>query len=261
MIITLLTDFGVADHYVAAMKGVIAGIAPEARVIDVTHEVSPFNVVQGAFLLYQAVPWFPQGTIHVAVVDPRVGSSRAPMAVETRRAILVGPNNGLLMPAARELGFIGARAIHNPKYVLKKSWTFHGRDVFSPVAAYLAMGVPTEELGPPIESPTELELWLPEFQKGRVVGTFLHVDHFGNLITNIPTGRLSDKMLGAKHFTLKLGKRKLSVKAAKSYFEGSRGEILLLPGSGGFVEISMNRGSAASFLVASPGDGFELLVD
>lgn len=183
-IITLTTDFGTRDGFVGIMKGVILSIAPEVRIVDIGHWVKPQDVLEGQFLLIRAVTYFPKGTIHVAVIDPDVGTARRPIAVERDEMILVGPDNGLFTP-----WLDGAAVYHltNSRYFLDKpSATFHGRDIFAPVAAHLAGGVPPAEMGERIDDPVRLEIPKPKIKKGTIRGEVIHIDYFGNLITNIP---------------------------------------------------------------------------
>ncbi len=255
-IITLLTDFGTRDYYVSSMKGVILSIAPNAIIIDITHEVEPFNVLQAAFLLYQAVRWFPTWTIHVAVVDPGVGSERKPLAIKTRKCVLIGPDNGVLMPAANYFGIIEVREIRR-KFFECTSHTFHGRDVFAPAAANLVAGMKLEELGPVIRSPKKLDFGDVKWIDNGIEARVLHVDRFGNLITNIPTNLYHEITSKEKITIIAKGKTSL-LKPASSYFEGKPKEFLILPGSEDFIEISLNKGSAAKFLNIKPGDTFIL---
>src|SRR5271166_4685381 len=184
-IITLTTDFGTSDHFVGTMKGVILGLQPLAQIVDITHEIQPFEVVQGAFVIAQAYSYFPKGSIHVVVIDPGVGSTRRPILAEMAGQYFVAPDNGVLsMVFSRELAKV--RHITNEKFFLKPlSRTFHGRDVFAPVAASLAKGVPAGRFGKPIDDYLRLSLEKPNRTGKRVwTGTVLKVDRFGNLVTN-----------------------------------------------------------------------------
>lgn len=183
-IITLTTDFGTRDGFVGIMKGVILSIAPETRIVDIGHWVRPQDVLEGQFLLIRAVPYFSKGVIHVAVIDPDVGTSRRPIVVASEGMFFVGPDNGLFTPWLE-----GADVYHltNTRYFLDKpSATFHGRDIFAPVAAYLAKGVSPAEMGERIDDPVRLEIPKPKIKKGTIRGEVIHIDYFGNLITNIP---------------------------------------------------------------------------
>lgn len=191
-IITLSTDFGTRDGFVGIMKGVILSIAPGSRIVDVGHWVKPQDVFEGQFLLQRSAPYFPRGTIHVAVIDPDVGTSRRSIIVETDIAMFVGPDNGLFTPWLK-----GAKVYHltEKKYFLDNpSATFHGRDVFAPVAAHLANGAPPSDMGPEISDPVRLEINKPKIKAGNIRGEIIHIDYFGNLITNIPASALEPFM-------------------------------------------------------------------
>ncbi|MGD2176694.1 MAG: SAM-dependent chlorinase/fluorinase, partial [Anaerolineae bacterium] len=193
-IITLTTDFGVADGYVGTMKGVMLEIAPHAQLVDITHAITPQDVRQTAYVLYTACPFFPPHTVHLVVVDPGVGSARRPIAVRSASGTLVGPDNGVFsyVMAAGLLAEESVEAVvelADPRYRLPQvSHTFHGRDIFAPGAAHLAAGVPIDQLGPPVPDPVTLPLPRLEVSPNVVRGEVLHVDHFGNVVTSI--GRL-----------------------------------------------------------------------
>jgi S-adenosylmethionine hydrolase len=185
-IITLTTDFGTRDGYVGAMKGVILGVAPTASVVDISHEISPQDVAEGAFVLASACPCFPPATIHVAVVDPGVGTERRGVLIETERYVLIGPDNGLFSGVLAVDPLVRAVSLENPSLMRPDvSATFHGRDVFAPAAAHIARGVPVAEFGPEVASPVELNLWRAESTSGCVTGRVVHIDGFGNCVTNI----------------------------------------------------------------------------
>jgi hypothetical protein len=249
-IITLLSDFGLKDPYVAEMKAVILSICREAAVIDISHEIEKFNIRMGAFILAQAARYFPDGTIHVSVVDPGVGTARRPIVVETGRSLYVGPDNGLLILAARNDGIRHVYEIANRRYMLRKvSRTFHGRDIFSPAAAYLAMGVEPSDLGSEIHDPVEPSFAAPKIRKEEVIGEVIYIDGFGNLITNISEETL--KSLGISEggsLWIKMGDRALSLKLCSSYGEVEKNKPLAIVGGTGFLEISVNRGNASRIL-------------
>ncbi len=254
-IISLLSDFGFKDPYVAEMKAVILSICRDALIIDISHEIEKFNVQMGAFILAQAAPYFPKGTIHVAVVDPGVGTERRPIIVETERNLYVGPDNGLLILAAQNEGIKCIREITNPKYMLKKvSRTFHGRDIFSPAAAYLAKGAKPSEFGPVIEDPVKPSFSVPEIRKETIIGEVIHIDEFGNLITNISEENLKEfRISEGKNLHIQLGDRRLILKLCSSYDEAPRNAPLSIIGGTGFLEISVNRGNASKILDAKIG--------
>jgi S-adenosylmethionine hydrolase len=258
-VITLLTDFGDADAYVGVMKGVMLGICPEARLVDLTHGVPPQQIPIGALLLRSAVPFFPVGSIHLAVVDPGVGSSRRALLVETSTAHLVGPDNGVLGPAARSLGGGTTRVIENDNFFRRPvSQTFHGRDVFAPVAAHLARGVPAEEFGPPADSVVDLALPRPRRTDDGVVGEVLHVDRFGNLITNIGADVLTGFPANGLSVSI-LGRRVGAPVAA--YAAVGKGDLLAIVGSWGLLEIAERDGNAAKTLAAQAGTQVTVAVD
>ena len=185
-IITLLTDYGIKDSYVAEMKGAILSILPDATLVDISHDVGNYDIEEGAFHIARSVPYFPEGTVHVGVVDPGVGSSRKGIIVKTKKAWLVGPDNGLLAPAAERLGVENVYEIKFRDLLPEKiSEVFDGRDTFGPVGALLAKGVPPEKLGPELEDYLRLPMYEPLFVDNRVETTVIHVDGFGNLVTNI----------------------------------------------------------------------------
>jgi len=249
-IITLLTDFGTDDTFVGIMKGVILGIAPGVRLVDLTHSVPPQNVEAAAYHLATAVPYFPDGTIHVAVVDPGVGTSRAALAVATERAIFLAPDNGLL---SKVLAITPARRIvkiENARWLLPHiSATFHGRDVFAPAAAHLANGVPLEELGPETTTMTLFPTDSPRRDdSGRLWGRIQHIDRFGNLITDVPAAMLvwTDVRIDLRDTPI--------IGLSRTYADVMPGTPLALIGSHGFLEIAVRNGSAANALGARVGD-------
>ena len=251
-LITLTTDFGLADSYVAVMKGVILGIAPQARIVDITHQIGPQNVRQAATVLQAAVPYFPSNTIHVAVVDPGVGSARRPIAMRTPQAIFIGPDNGLFSTVLVEahIGDVTILQLDKPAYWLPTvSRTFHGRDIFSPVAAHLAVGAPFESLGTPIDDPVIIAISQPsKSDDGTVYGEVVHVDGFGNLISDIP-----EAWLAGRRWVLSCAGREI-LGPSQSYTSAQPGELLALISSSGTLEIAVRDGSAAALLRARPGE-------
>jgi len=240
-IITLLTDFG--SFYPAAVKGVILSQAQDVNIVDVAHDIPPQDVRAGAFALLATAKYFPTGTIHLAVVDPGVGSERLSIAIESGGHFFVGPDNGLLMPAARSLGRPRAYKI---ALDLHPSRTFHGRDVFAPAAAMLAMGSQPQDMGPEIR-PKDLSFGTPRRTKKGIEAAVIYVDRFGNLITNMrkpPPGQV--RLKGIK------------LKAAETYSQARRIEPLITMGSHGFLEIAVNKGSAAEAFGLKAGDRIEL---
>jgi S-adenosylmethionine hydrolase len=223
-VITLLTDFGYQDPYVGIMKGVILGICPDARIVDLTHEVIPYRIAQAAFHLQQSWPYFPVGSIHVVVVDPGVGTTRRPILMQAGGHYFIGPDNGvfsmLTHTVVRQIVIDGPPASH----------TFHGRDIFAPTAARLASGAAPDELGTPVSDPVRLRF---------APGTVLHIDHFGNVITNLQAADF--------HGSLSCNSQLIQKRAA-TYADVPPGELFLIEGSSGYIEIALNQGSAAERL-------------
>lgn len=255
-IITLLTDFGLKDTYVAEMKAVILSICPNVTLVDLTHNIEPYNIRMGAYLLARSAEHFPKGTIHLAVVDPGVGSSRKPLIIEANSAFFVGPDNGLLVLAAEKFGINHVYEITNRLYIRKNvSNVFHGRDVFAPVAAHLALGVPAKEFGKEVFNYVKPAYTKPKIFKNKIIGEIIHIDHFGNVITNITRKQL--KMKGVdygKSFSIIFKNRKqVKVKLLESYSKAKEGELLTVVGSGGFIEVSANMANASKILDVKPG--------
>lgn len=256
-VITLLTDFGYRDHFVSAMKGVILSIAPEAVIIDVTHGVPKYDVRTGAYVLKAAYKYFPPGTIHIAVVDPGVGTHRRSIAIRTRNYIFVGPDNGILALAALEDGIVEVRAIQNPRLTREQvSYTFHGRDVFAPVAAHLARGLPFDEVGPPVEDGLVVPSFArPKVEDGYLECEVLYIDDFGNVVLNATACDV--KKAGLAYGALcrvKLKSTEVEAPFLPSYGFAAEGKALLLINSEDFLELAVNKGSAAATLGLAPGD-------
>jgi S-adenosyl-L-methionine hydrolase (adenosine-forming) len=253
--ITLTSDFGLEDPYVAEMKGVILTINPHATIVDITHCVEKFNVRMGAFMLGSAAPYFPKGTIHLAVVDPGVGTERRAILIQTKQGFFVGPDNGVLMLAAQNQGIEHIHAITNPKFMLPKvSNTFHGRDVFAPVAAHLGTDVLPYEFGPEIRDAVTPEFTSVEQRNGSFIGEVLHVDRFGNIITNIN----QKEVINSKIVNVKLQNLSLKVALCKTYAQAKPQEPIALIGSYGFLEIALNQDSAAERFHVKAGDKIEI---
>lgn len=255
-LITLTTDFGAADHFVGTMKGVILGIAPRASIVDITHEVAPFDVAEGAFAIAQAYRYFPRKTVHVVVVDPGVGAARLPILVEAAGQFFIGPDNGVFtMIYDREPHQV--RAIVNARYFLPEvSRTFHGRDIFAPCAAHLASGAPASRFGKRITGCVQLGLMKPQQIARRVwSGVVLKVDRFGNLITNLHVDALPD--IRTRPFELSVGLRQIPGLAA-TFAECAPGEFANIIGSSGYLEVAMNQGSAAKAMGCGAGAPVEI---
>ncbi|NOZ58742.1 MAG: SAM-dependent chlorinase/fluorinase [Euryarchaeota archaeon] len=251
MIVTLTTDFG-GSEYVGAMKGVILSIAPEARVVDITHEIRSFDVRHAAYVVKSVCPYFPRGSIHVVVVDPGVGTQRRGIAIETRDYYYVGPDNGVFTFVEDIRRVVELR-------VKAKSRTFHGRDVFAPVAARLARGEPLESFGVEVEDIVRLSVMAPEEKGGVIRGEVLCVDVFGNVITNIPRSLLARANINyGGRIRVRLGKEELEMPFMQSYGFVREGELLALIGSEGYLEIAVNRGSASERLGVAGGERVEI---
>jgi S-adenosylmethionine hydrolase len=252
--ITLTSDFGLKDSYVAEMKAVILSINPEATIVDITHEIKKFDVRMGAFVLASAVPYFPKGAVHVAVVDPGVGTRRRALLVQTPQDFLIGPDNGILALAARRQGVKSVHEITNRKFMLPSiSSTFHGRDLFAPAAAHLTNGTPPAKLGPRIRKIVSPQFSKIVKKKDSLVGEVIHVDGFGNIVTNI--GKTDFEPLDIKSMVkIWLGTTELRLKFCKTYAEAGIRDPLAIVGSHDFLEIALNRGNAAKRFKTKIGD-------
>ena len=256
--ITLLTDFGMRDPYVAEMKGTILSLYPKAQIIDISHDVEKFNVRMGAFILASAVPYFPEGTIHIGVVDPGVGTKRLPIIIKTNRGYFVGPDNGLLIIAANREGIQHTYLIDNLKFPQLFS-TFHGRDIFAPVAAYLAKGADVTNFGNEISSYIMPKFAKPRVEKGVIFGEIIYIDGFGNLITNIPEELLNEIDIGEnRYIRIKFQKEIQRVRFSITYGDVSTKSPLAIIGSHGYFEISVNQGNAQQFYGVRIGEQIEI---
>jgi S-adenosylmethionine hydrolase len=262
--VTFLTDFGLADDFVGTCHGVLKRIAPDVEVIDITHGIRPQAVLQGALVLRNTIPYMPVG-VHLAVVDPGVGSARRPIALRDESdRMYVGPDNGLLVPAAERAGIAAVQELANPQYALESvSRTFHGRDLFAPAAAHLALGVSLEELGPPLspDALVRLDLPQPEFSDSVVRATVLYVDRFGNMQLNLTREDLErvDVVAGTRLELAVAGERYYAT-AARTFGDARPGEIVLYEDSYRNVAVAINRGNAAEMFGARAGQPLELHV-
>lgn len=255
-IITLLTDFGESDAYVGVMKGMIAQITSQLDIIDLTHQIPPQNLLAAKYVLFNAYPYFPSGTIHIVVVDPGVGSTRRGVAIELSNGYVVCPDNGICSGVLDSA--IAAVELTNPQYwrVPNPSNTFHGRDIFAPVGAHLANGVPLAKLGQKVELESLVRLDLPAIviNQPSIVGCVQYIDRFGNLITNIP-----ERLVNQKSWQIIDLPR--VIHSATAYSDVASGEAVTLVGSHGWVEIAINSGSAAAELNLTWQDKIHLLVN
>jgi S-adenosyl-L-methionine hydrolase (adenosine-forming) len=255
-ILTLTTDFGLSDHYVGVMKGVILGICPRVRIVDISHQAGSFEIREGAYLVAQAYHYYPRKTVHLVVVDPGVGTSRRPILMEAAGQYFVAPDNGVLaMVLARERHKI--RLISNERYFLKPvSRTFHGRDIFAPVAAHLAAGVAPACMGKLIGDYVR-----PLFEKPRQtgnatwLGSILKIDHFGNIVTNFHVEDFPS--LERRDFAMAIGAVEVGA-LVRSYAECGPGELCVIVGSSGYLEVSMNQDSAARRIGCQSGGSAEM---
>jgi S-adenosylmethionine hydrolase len=248
-LIALMTDFGTKDFFVASLKAVILSINPEVPIVDISHDLPPFDIKAGGFVLYACARLFPPGTIFVAIVDPGVGSGRPVLLVKTDRAHFIAPDNGLLSLALAEEKALEVREITNPKFGLAAvSRTFEGRDRMAPAAAWLSLGVPAAEFGPRRDDYRRLTWKPPVVGKGEIRGRVLYVDKFGNLITDIPVGAAA-RLEGAKGSgKLRLHAAGHSLRRLDAYASAAKGDAFFLEGSLGLIEISARETSAANKL-------------
>jgi S-adenosylmethionine hydrolase len=256
-LIALLTDYGASDHYVGVIKGVIKGISPESEIVDITHEVRAYDIREGAFLLLEASKYLPSGCTVMAVVDPGVNTRRRAIAVETRERVYVGPDNGLLYPAASREGITSIYDVGRGPHVLSRTGTFAGRDVFAPAAALLSSGMPPSKLGRRVSGMVVLELPGASFSDRSILGAVLHVDRFGNAVTNVEGDSFQRWRKGSTAFRLVARKREVKASLAASY-QDIRG-VGILVGSGGTVEVSGREERPAVAL--STGDKFSIEID
>jgi S-adenosylmethionine hydrolase len=256
-IVTLLTDFGMSDHYVAAMKGVILGICPEAELVDITHEIAPYAIAEGAYTLAQAWRCFPKGTTHLAVVDPGVGSKRRAILAEADGHRFIAPDNGLLSFILNEVPSARVREISQARFFRDSvSRTFHGRDIFAPVSAHIARGIDPKRFGIVIND-TCAENFTAIFQESSLscVGSVLRIDRFGNVISNLEGGKFG--RIATDPFQIRIGTRTVST-FHPTFAEAKPGEIFALFGSSGFIELSMNQSDASKRLGVRTGSPLTL---
>ena len=266
MLITFLTDFGLQDDFVGTCHGVIRRIAPEAQIIDITHGISPHAVLQGALVLANTLPYMPEG-VHLAVVDPGVGGRRRPLALrDAVGRLYVGPDNGLLVPAAEQFGGIAAaHELANPKYALDSvSRTFHGRDLFAPAAAHLSLGVPLEELGPPVDPEALVRLDLPKAEIGstRIRATVLTIDRFGNMQLNLTREDLQHVgITPGTRVELELGVERYYAVVARTFADARPGDIILYEDAYRNIAVAISGGNAAEMFAAKAGQDVRIHVN
>ena len=257
MFITFLSDFGLKDDFVGTCHGVIKRIAPDAQIIDITHGIPPQAVLQGALVLANTIGFMPVG-VHLAIVDPGVGGPRRPLALEDEEGRrYVGPDNGLLLPAAKRAGIVAAHELANPDYALGTiSRTFHGRDLFAPAAAHLASGVTLADLGPPLDPESLVVPDLPEavVADGAILATMLYVDSFGNIALNLTRDEVEAiGILSGARVELEHAGERYYAMAARTFADARAGDVILYEDSYRNMSVAISRGSAARMLHASPG--------
>jgi len=258
--IALLTDFGFKDNYVGVMKGVICNICPDADVIDLSHNIMPQDVTEAAFVLSSAYRYFPEETIFVNVVDPGVGSARSILCLKANEQLFLAPDNGLLSVISNETDREALHEVTNKEFFLENvSGTFHGRDIFAPVAAHLAAGVDLEDVGPALDHMQRLQLPRPvRTAEGKLRGKIVYVDHFGNLITNISENMIRTAFNCPLEAIEVTAKRQKVRGIRRSYSAVDEGELVVLIGSTGYLEIAINGDSAEKALGAEKGDSVNL---
>ncbi len=257
MPITLTTDFGLEDSFVGIMKGVILSIVPDVQIIDISHSIEPQNVAHGAWVLQSALPYFPDKSIHVAVVDPRVGGTRRAIAVQTGKQFFVGPDNGILTPAIT--GKSKIVELTKEKYFLQPvSASFHGRDIFASVAGWLAKGTQLASLGKAIKDPVLLDLPQPGIVKNTLVGEIIHADHFGNLTSNISRSMLYSFIRNPADLVLQIGRIKIQG-LSENYSSCKAGENGLLINSWDKLEIFCRDGNANKKIRAELGKTIKII--
>lgn len=258
-IITLTTDFGTRDAYVGIMKGVILGINPKAQIVDLTHAIPPQDIHEAAFSIYAAYRYFPKGTIHIIVVDPGVGSDRQAIVSHIDTAFFVCPDNGVLSYLLHSVESEGKHsidsvAIQNSAYYLPEvSNTFHGRDIFAPVAAHLSVGAPLADIGPPVQTLVQLSIPKIDISGDTLVGQIIKIDRFGNLITNISKGAFETFLNDGVTYEIRVGNTSLN-RLHSAYADAEIGEPLAIMGSSALLEIAINGGNAQEGLGIKWGD-------
>lgn len=253
-LVTLTTDFGTRDPYVAAMKGVMYAIVPRVTITDLTHDIPPHDIMEGALSLAGALPFFPERTVHAAVLDPGVGTQRHPIIILAGGQYIVCPDNGIATCYVRRYPVQDARIIENPRFMRSEiSPTFHGRDIFAPAAAHLARGVPLGEFGPKLGRLVELPIPAPRIAPGRIEGEVIHIDRFGNLITNIA----QEDLPKAPALRIVIGTIRIE-NLSRTYADMPHGEPLVLIGSTGHLEIAIDNGSAHESLHVDRGQSVQI---
>ncbi|MBD3184688.1 hypothetical protein GF312_20575 [Candidatus Poribacteria bacterium] len=257
--VTLTTDFGLSDGFVGIMKGVIYSINPSAKLIDISHDIASQDIQTASFILGSAFSFFPKGTVHMVVVDPGVGSDRSAVAVETDNYYFVAPDNGVLSGVMERISFIKVMELSNKKHFLPEvSNTFHGRDIFAPVSAYLSKGLSIDELGTKIENLMERVLPEPEINQDSITGEIIHIDKFGNLISNIDK-KSFEKLVVNRDFTIEIAGDIIN-HLSRSYADSSTDKLLAIFDSFGKLEIAANQNRAADILRVHRGEPIRVVM-
>lgn len=259
-VLSITTDFGLTNGFVGVMKGVIYGIAPDVKIVDISHLVSAQNVLEGAYAMWRAVPFFPAGSVHIGVVDPGVGTDRRPLGARLGDQYFIAPDNGLLTPmilnAERKGEIVEFLHLDNPAYWLPKvSNTFHGRDIFAPAGAHLAAGVPFRELGTPVTDPVRLEMPRPERTEQGWLAHVILIDIFGNLTTDLPAEALD----GRRDVLIRIHGHEIQG-IIDSYGHREAGDLVAVVDSESYIEIAVVNGSAARNLGVQAGDEVEVII-
>lgn len=257
-LITLTTDFGLEDHYVGVLKAVILTISPDVRIVDISHDVPPQDVMAGAWVVRNAADYFPPGTIHLVVIDPGVGTERSPIALRMNEQIFVGPDNGIFSLLSEEKTYEARLLSNRSLWRQPVSNTFHGRDLFAPVAAHLSMGTPFEELGNPVEELKRYRWARPIADRDGIQGWIVHIDRFGNLISNIPES-LIRKSVGQSDAKIYVGNTILN-ELSPSFGYVEEGDPVAYIGSSGMLEVAINKGDAKQMLGVKKGAQISIVV-
>lgn len=257
-VITLTTDFGLQDYYVSAMKAVMLGIAPDARLVDISHEVPSQDIMAGSWILKNSAMLFPPNTVHLVVIDPGVGTERNPIAVQIEDQYFVGPDNGIFSLLTEERDYQAVRLSNKNYWRENPSNTFHGRDIFAPAAAHLSQGVALEKLGEPLEELVTYRWTVPIADKDGLEGMVIHIDKFGNLVTNI-TADLIEEVIGDKSVKIYVGNTILD-EVTTTFGAVTEGEPVAYIGSSGMLEVGINKGNAEKMLGVQKGAQISLIL-
>lgn len=258
-LITLTTDFGTGDHYVSAMKAVILGLNPNVRIIDISHDIPAQDVMAGAWVVRNSSMLFPAGTIHVVVVDPGVGTDRIPVAIRIRDQLFVGPDNGIFSLIGHDFKYEVISLDNSSFWRENPSNTFHGRDIFAPVAAHLSLGVPFSELGTPVQKLVTYRWAIPIADKDGIQGWIMHIDHFGNLISNISDAMIREHIEPGRSIRIYVGNTILH-SILPAYGSVPDGEPVAYIGSTGKLEVAINKGNAREMLGVEKGAQISIIL-